>query len=732
MATFLYRLGRFAFRCRWAVAVSWAMLLILAVFGAATTDEEPVESFDIPGTESSEAMDLLDERFPAMAADGAAGRVVFAAPEGEALTDPGHAHAVESVVGELEQLPGMAHVSDPFEAGTVSPDADVAYAEVAFEEPILTSEEQAVLLDVAEAGRDAGLIVEVGGDVAEPELDGGELGELAGFAVAALVLVITFGSFVAAGLPLLNAIVGVGITLSAITIATRFFELSEDTSILALMLGLALAIDYALFIAARYRHELAADADRQDAAGRAVGTAGTAVVFAGLTVVIALAGLSVVGIPVLTEMGVAAAFAVAVAVLMALTLLPAMFGFVGRRILGGRIPGLRSRNPEDGDKTLGLSWARMVTRRPLRVLAVALLAVGTLAVPAMSLHLGMPDDGNHAEDDTRRLAYDLIADGFGPGFNGPLTVVVDADGEGPVDAEMSRVADSLGGLDDVVLAEPAAVDDAGETGIVAVVPQTGPGAQETKNLVGDIRAMFDGDDAGSGAEVFVTGPTAVTIDFSQKVSDALAPYLAVVVGLSFVLMILVFRSILVPLKAALGFLMTMGATFGATVAVFQWGWLGGLLGVEQTGPIISLLPVVLIGVVFGLAMDYQVFLVTRMREEHVHGMAAAPAVVAGFRHSARVVTAAAIIMISVFGAFVFGDGFIKQISFALAVAIFVDAFIVRMTIVPAILTLLGERAWWLPRWLDRLLPNVDVEGEKLRDRLCRPEHTEPEPVGADR
>ncbi|WP_375000430.1 MMPL family transporter [Aeromicrobium sp. CTD01-1L150] len=715
MAIFLHRLGRFAFRRRWAVAAAWLTVLVLAVVGAASTDEDPVESFDIPGTESSEAMDLLDERFPAMGASGATGSVVFAAPDGGTLTDPSQEQAIASVIDEIEQLPGLVHVSDPLDA--VSADADVAYAEVTFESPVLTAEEQDALMDVVESGRDDGLVVEVGGDVAEPELEDGAIGELIGLVIAAVVLVITFGSFVAAGLPLLSAVVGVGITLSSITIATRFIDLSEDSSVLAFMLGMALAIDYSLFIASRYRHELSAGRDFEDAAGRAVGTAGNAVVFAGMTVVIALAGLSVVGIPVLTEMGLAAACAVALAVVTALTMLPAMFGFVGRRIQRGRVPGLSARRPESSDKTLGLSWVTMVTRHPVRVLVVALVAVGTLTIPAASIQLGMLDDGSYAEDDTRRQAYDLLADGFGAGTNGPLAVVVDTAGHGSAEAAMPRVADSISGLDNVMLAEPAALDETDDTGIISVVPGTGPGAQETKDLVGDIRALSAGTEIPSGASVSVTGPTAVSIDFSQKVSDALVPYLAVVVGLSFVLMILVFRSILVPLKAALGFLVTMGATFGATVAVFQWGWLTDVLGVDQTGPIISLLPVVLIGVLFGLAMDYQVFLVTRMREEHVHGTAATEAVVTGFRHGARVITAAAVIMISVFGAFVFGEGFIQQISFALAFAIFIDAFVVRMTIVPAVLTLLCEKAWWLPRWLDRLVPNVDVEGEKLRHRL---------------
>lgn len=723
MTHFLHRLGRLTFRRRWAVAATWLTLLVLAVVGAGATDEEPVESFAIPGTESSEAIELLNERFPEMAAGGATGRLVFAAPDGETFTVPGHQQAVTSLIEEVSQVPGVVQVTDPFETEAVSPSGEVAHAEVTFASEVVTPQEQEALLEVVEGGRDGGLTVEIGGDVAQPELEEGGISELVGFAIAALVLVITFGSFVAAGLPLLTAVVGVGITLSAITIATRFINLSADASILALMLGLALAIDYALFITSRYRQELGDGWPPQEAAGRALGTAGNAVVFAGLTVVIALAGLTVVGIPVLTQMGLAAAFAVVLAVVAALTLLPAMFGIFGRKMAGGQARGRRTRRAENGGRTLGQSWVGMVTTHPGRVLAVAAVAVGTLALPATSMQLGMPDDGNFAEEDTRRAAYDLVADNFGPGLNGPLTVVVDAAGRS-AEAALPEVADVISGLDNVALAEPVAVNDGGDTGIVSVVPHTGPDAQETRDLVADIRALPAGS---TGASVSVTGPTAVTIDFSQQMSDALLPYLSVVVGLSFLLMMLVFRSVLVPLKAALGFLVTMGATFGATVAVFQWGWLTDLLGVEQTGPVVSLLPVVLIGVVFGLAMDYQVFLVTRMREAHTRGASAVPAIVTGFSHSARVVTAAAIIMISVFGAFVFSEGFIKQISFALAVAVFVDAFLVRMTIVPAVMTLMGERAWWLPRWLDRLLPRVDVEGERLRDDLDT-NHLSPERV----
>lgn len=729
MAVLLYKLGRWAYRRRWIVLVSWLAAFALAGVGSATLAGENSESFEIPGTESQEAFDLLNERFPGSNAAGATGRMVFAAPEGEQLTAPENEAAVESVIDELGTAPGLATVANPFEAGTISEDGRIAYAEIQYEPQLLSEEQQEALFAAADTGRETGLTVEIGGDIAFTEEPGGGT-EFIGLAVAAIVLVITFGSFIAAGMPLLNAVIGIGVTMSAITIATRFIDLSSDSTILAMMLGIALAIDYSLFIASRYRHELSVGRDGDEAAGRAVGTAGNAVVFAGLTVMIALAGLSIIGVPFLTQMGLVAAFAVAMAVVIALTMLPALFGFAKRRILGGRIPGLKMRDPEAEERTVGLRWVQMVTRNPIKVLVIAFAAVLTLAIPAASLQLGMPDEGTFSEDTTQRKAYDLLAEGFGPGFNGPLLAVVDAVDSADPEGAVEQFVASAQGLDYVAAVVPSGFNPAGDTAMVTVIPMTGPSSDETEQLVHDLRDLSPDIAAQSDAEVMVTGATAVLIDFNDKISAAVIPYLAVVVGLSFLILILVFRSLLVPLKAALGFLVTMGATFGATVAVFQWGWFAGLIGVEQTTPILTFLPIILIGLVFGLAMDYQVFLVTRMHEEHVHGMAATPSIIRGFQHGSRVVAAAAIIMISVFGGFILGEDFIKQMGFALAFAVFIDAFVVRMTIVPAVLQLLGEKAWWLPRWLDRILPDVDVEGEKLRDYLDAQQV--PEPVAVAR
>jgi RND superfamily putative drug exporter len=716
VAVYLYKLGRWAYRKRWLVVLIWLIALVGTGVVSATLSADNTESFEIPGTESQQALDLLEDRFPGEDQAGASGRVVFAAPDGESLTDPDNQAAVEQVMADLNALPGLVAAAEPLSPGTMVEDGSVAFSSIGYEASLLSAEEQEALFAVAESGRELGLTVEIGGDIAFEQAEQAG-GEFLGLGVAVIVLVITFGSFIAAGMPLLNAIIGVGVTISAIGIAAAFTDLSEDSSILALMLGIALAIDYSLFIASRYRHELSLGRPGEEAAGRAVGTAGNAVVFAGLTVMIALAGLTVIGIPLLGQMGLAAAFAVAMAVIIALTMLPALFRFAGRRILGGRIPGLRLRDPEAEGNTLGRRWVNMVTNNPIKVLVVALATIGVLAAPALSLQLGLPDEGTFGEETTQRQAYDLLAEGFGPGFNGPLIGVLDAIDSSDPDAALEQAVAGIESMDNVGAVFPLGFNDAGDTARFQVIPETGPGDESTEDVVHAIRDFSGQLEADTGARAVVTGATAINIDFNEKISSALIPYLAVVVGLSFLLLILVFRSILVPLKAAIGFLLTMAATFGATVAIFQWGWLAGLLGVQQVGPIISFLPVFLIGLVFGLAMDYQVFLVTRMHEEHVHGMAATPAIRTGFQHGARVVAAAAIIMMSVFGGFILGDDFIKQVGFALSFAVFIDAFVVRMTIVPAVLQLLGERAWSLPGWLDRILPDVDVEGEKLRHYL---------------
>ncbi|MER6068836.1 MMPL family transporter [Streptomyces sp. NPDC001817] len=720
MASFLYKIGRLAFRRRHFVALIWVALLALAGVGAASAPPAGNTSFSIPGTEAQKAFDLLEQRFPGMSADGATARVVFKAPGGEKMTDHDNKAAVEKTVKELKSGSEVASVADPYAGHAVSRNGTIAYASVKYKVSGMELKDSSkdALKQAAQHARDAGLTVEVGGDAltATPETGSSEV---IGIGIAAVVLVITFGSLLAAGFPLLTALIGVGIGVSTITALASALDLGSTTSTLASMIGLAVGIDYALFIVSRYRAELAEGREREEAAGRAVGTAGSAVVFAGLTVVIALVGLSVVDIPMLTKMGIAAAGTVAIAVLIALTMIPALLGYAGRRVKpageksrllgGGRTP------KRPGRPNMGTRWASFVVRRPVAVLLLGVLGLGAAAIPAASLELGLPDDGAQPTSTTQRRAYDLLSEGFGPGFNGPLMIVVDAKDSAHPKTAFTEVGNEIKGLKDVVTVTPAVPNKAGDTATISVVPGSKPSSHTTEDLVHAIRDRGAAIAEKTDSKVLVTGTTAMNIDVSQKLNDALLPYLALVVGLAFLLLIVVFRSVLVPLKAALGFLLSVMAALGAVVAVFQWGWLSGLMNVEQTGPVMSMMPIFMVGVVFGLAMDYEVFLVTRMREAFVHGEKPSQAVVTGFKHGARVVTAAAVIMIAVFSGFMgSSEAMIKMIGFGLAIAVFFDAFIVRMAIVPAVLALLGKRAWWLPKWLERALPNVDVEGEGLR------------------
>ncbi|MFE9427039.1 MMPL family transporter [Kitasatospora sp. NPDC006697] len=729
MATFLYKVGRFAFRRRGLVTLLWLAVFVGVGFAASSAPPPPPDTFSMPGTESQQASDVLQAKFPAAGVTGATARVVVRTPDGGKLTDPAHKAQVEHLVAALAAGPQAASATDPFKTGSLSHDGTTAYTVVTYQVAAtkLTDAAHKGLTTALDGTRAEGLTVEAGGDAVP--VAGGMSGsaEGIGILISAVVLLLTFGSMIAAGMPLLTALIGVAIGSASITALGSTLGLSTTTSVLAMMIGLAVGIDYSLFIISRYRTELAEGRDRQDAAGRAVGTAGSAVVFAGLTVIVALAGLAVVNVPMLTKMGLTAAGTVAIAVLLAVTLVPAFLGFApirvmprrDRRALRGKP--LSARQQRKADKraarqkpNLGTRWAALVVRRPLSVLVLGVVGLGIIAVPAASLKLGLPGDGQMRTDTTQRKAYDMLSGSFGAGFNGPLTLTVQA-------ADASAAAKAVGGklehLGGVASVSPATANAKNDTAVLTVIPTTGPDDHATGQLVKSIRSLEGGFKADPGATVLVTGQTALIDDFSQTLQDTTLPYLGLVVGLAFVLLVLIFRSVLIPLKAALGFLLSVGAALGAVVAVFQWGWLAKQLGVSTQGPIMSTLPIFMIGVVFGLAMDYEVFLVTRMREAHVHGAQPAEAVVHGFRYGGRVIGAAAVIMTSVFSAFVLeNNDFVKMVGFSLAAAVFFDAFVVRMAIVPAVLALLGRSAWWLPRWVDAVLPNMDVEGAKL-DRL---------------
>ncbi|WP_328847352.1 MMPL family transporter [Streptomyces sp. NBC_00258] len=758
MATFLYQLGQRAFRRRRWVALLWVAVLAVVGIGALSAAEAPDDSSSMPGIESQKAFDLINEQFPGSEANGASARIVFIAPDGQKITAAGHRSAVDRFLTEAADGPQVADVSSPFDGPGLSKDKSTAYATVTYKtkDDEVTDSSKKELEGAIEEVRDTGLTVEVGGSALATEAPAG-IGEIVGVFVAAIVLLITFGSLAAAGLPLITAIIGVSISLAGITALANAFGLSSTSGELAMMLGLAVGIDYSLFVVSRYREERAKGRTPEEAVGLALGTAGSAVVFAGLTVVIALAGLSVVGVPMLTKMGLSAAGTVVIGVLIALTLVPALLGFWPNAVLarqtrsgrarkserGLRIPRIRiprrgrqlRRSQEPGESqapsknrehskreeagSWSVRWASFVLRRPVAVLLVTVVGLGALAVPALDLRLGMPGDEAKPTSTTERRAYDALAEGFGPGFNGPLTIVVDARDADDPKAAVETVAERIGATKGVVSVSSAQFNEAKDTAVLSATPSTAPASEQTKNLVHAIRDERSATETETGATFEVTGTTALNIDIAKKMQDALIPYLVVVVGLAFLLLLVVFRSVLVPLKAALGFLLSVLASFGAVVTVFQNGHGASLLGVDQTGPIMSMMPIFLVGIVFGLAMDYQVFLVSRMREAYVHGEGAGQAVVSGFRHSGRIVVAAALIMMAVFSGFMTAaDSMVKMVGFGLATAVLFDAIVVRMVLVPAVLALLGKRAWWLPGWLDRLLPRVDIEGESLNRRAA--------------
>ncbi|GAA1458450.1 MMPL family transporter [Williamsia maris] len=769
MATYLYRIGRWAFTNRFKVIGIWLLILVGMGVAASTLAGPTSSSFSIPGIPSEKAQDALVEKFPEKPkfSEDINLKYVIKAPAGKTLLD--YQPAINTMVASMKSFDGVKSpdtIINPFvpEAfGTPNAPGEVTQAAIDFQQKTFGKSAQEARTDaaasspinpdatvaqlgasynvteadkvtqkahdqqtaVADAARQAGLTVEMSG-TALPQPAIGATSELIGVGVAIVVLIITFGSFIAWGMPILTALIGLGIGLLAVTAASGFFTLSAETPILATMIGLAVGIDYALFIVSRYRHELLTAKSRADAAGRAVGTAGSAVVFAGLTVIIALSALSIVNIPFLTAMGLAAAVTVLVAVLVALTLLPAVLGLFGSKAFGASISFLNAPDsPKSAKATTprvsnGTRFVKQIVARPAIALVLAIVVLGVIAAPMVGLKLALPNDGTGDPSTTQRKAYDLVAEGFGAGQNGPLVVVLDGTNVAAADrtSTFNKVVNDIKRLPDVknALISSADINKAGDTAVVSVLPNSGPSSSETQQLVKDLRSAEGGITDEYKVTYGVTGQTAIESDVSDRLSQSLIPYLAIVVGLAFILLMLVFRSVLVPLTAALGFLLSIVATFGATVAIFQNGDLG-LMGNPQ--PIVSFLPIFLIGIVFGLAMDYQVFLVTRMREEYVHGASARDAIVKGFSHSARVVAAAAAIMISVFAAFMLQDNsLIKSMGFALAAAVFFDAFVIRMIVIPAALAVLGDKAWWLPKWLDRILPNVDVEGEKLGEYLA--------------
>ncbi|MEU8852300.1 MMPL family transporter [Streptomyces sp. NPDC048564] len=722
MAILLYRLGCLAYRRRRLVVLFWlAFLVALIAFMTALGGQNKLnDEFTIPGSESQQALDAMKSDFPTAA--GTSAQIVFVAPNGESVTDASFADAIKKVDDAAKSAPEVVGVVSPGESGLVSEDGSTAVTQVLYKVSRTELEDDTLtaLENVTGPAEKTGLTTHVGGLAFNGGGGGASLAsDIIGLTVALAVLAVTFGSLICAGMPMLTALAGVSVGVIGVLSLTGAATISQTAVTLATMIGLAVGIDYALFILSRHRSQLAQGVPVRESTGRAIGTAGSAVVFAGLTVIIALVGLVIVDIPFLTVMGMSAAGAVLVAVAVATTLLPALFGLAGERLRPARdskaarreqsmVAGI-VRTPNFGER-----WVRRATRRPLLTVLAVVAVLGLAAIPAKSLSLALPDNGSAPSETSQRQAFDQISETLGSGVNGPLIIFTDTAGTKDAEQATQQVARTVSSYPGVAAVSQPQINAETETALIQVIPDSGPSDEATADLVNTIRDNASAVQDDSLAKIKVTGTTAVQVDVSEQLRAALLPFTAVVVGLSLVLLLLVFRSVLVPLKAAAGFLLSVAATFGAVVAVFQWGWLSSLLGVDATGPVASFLPIILIAVLFGLAMDYEVFLVSRMRETYVRKGDPSGCVHAGARHASRVVTAAALIMIAVFASFTNTDDMIlKQIAFSLALGVALDAFLVRMTLVPAVLVLAGHAAWWLPRPLARLLPDLDIEGEKL-------------------
>lgn len=832
--------------------MAW-LLLLAAVGGAAALLMKPMTSeFSIKGTPSIDATYKTMDLFPegGNPANSPSVNVVFKAPDGQKLSDPANREAIDATISYLEDnlemgdttrfgnplevsprlqdqvihqftdmgLPEASARADADNLAMVNDDETIAYTTFNFDAESPYSVEQADKDTVTEAmniARDRGLTVEGNGAGFGDEIAVNSTSEIIGLGVAFIVLIFTFGSLVASGMPLVSAVIGVGLGVLGMFIATHWIELNNMTPVLAIMIGLAVGIDYALFILSRYRAERRR-MDGPDAAGMAVGTAGSSVVFAGATVFTALFALLIARIGFLTAMGLAAAGTVAIAVLVSLTLIPAMLGVLGDKAFNGRIPGVAGNPTRKGKRrrgpTMGNRWVRLVQKVPGLAMALVVLSLGAMTAPVLDMELALPADTTSNPDTTQRKAADIMSEGFGPGVNGPFLAVVDAhtvnaeagalaplvdaqsqpepapapapeqdtaenaapeeempeqpqgdqpaaepeiapaaevvdtsadaaDNSSPEDkaalASFLYTADQLKGLGGVKHAQIVGLSEDQRAAQIMVTPETAPTDAATVNVAHALRSATGEIEDATGTDIGLTGLTAVQLDITERLEEAMAPYLAIVVGLAIVLLLLVFRSILVPLVAGLGFLLSVGAAFGLTVLVWQEG-LWNL--VPAPGPLISFMPIFLIGVTFGLAMDYQVFLVTRMREHisrHPEGTggrysAVDEATITGFTQGARVVTAAAIIMISVFVAFINQPlPFIQIFGFALAAGVLFDAFFIRMTLVPATMFLMGRATWWLPKWLAKILPTLDIEGTALEEEW-EAKHATPAPIPADK
>ncbi|SEN85146.1 MMPL family transporter [Paenibacillus sp. OK076] len=764
MSTLLYRVGKTAFRKPGYFIIGWVLILGIVVSMISINGVHISSEMKIEGTESQKVLDQLAKELPA--ASGGQGSVVFKAPDSERLDTPERLTAIMKAVSEVYGLNDVLNPADyAAEASSSGASADMAQAanmqqsttaspppygplmvdgvpvpgvllssdgKIALFQFQFTIEQSAITQDVFDSVIDSVMTAQQGtnitvlpGETLKTVAIGVGSAEIIGLIIAVIVLLITLGSVVAAGLPLVTALLGVAIGVGGAFSISKFIEMPSVTSVLALMVGLAVGIDYALFIVNRQRRMIIDQRlSAQEATARAIGTSGSAVFFAGLTVIIALCGMLVIGLTFLSTMALVAAATVLINVFVALTLLPALLGLVGERICSPKAREKSTKHPKAADRGIAHRWVKFVIKyRWITIIAIVVL-LGAAATPITKMEMGIPGASSANLDTTARQSYDAISEGFGEGFNGPLILVAE-----PNNSSAQVTPELLGNLmkelqsqNNVAQVTPLGMTE--DLAIFSLIPETGPNDKITKDLVTELRSAESSVAKMNDVKIGVTGLTAVNIDMSSKLAQLFPIYVGIIILLSLIILLLVFRSIIVPIKATIGFLLSILATFGITTAVFQWGWLHSLFGFDTGGPLLSFMPIIVTGILYGLAMDYQVFLVSSMRESYVHGHRGTESVVHGYNQVSRVVVAAAVIMVSVFAGFIFTDDvMIKQIGFTLAVGILIDAFIIRMGLVPAIMAIFGDKAWSLPKWLDRILPNLDVEGEKLIATLNAKDHS---------
>jgi len=730
----LYALGRFSSRHHWPVIGAWIALAIALLAISHSAGSKTSENLTLPGTDSTIATELLEDDLPEQAYGS--NPLVLEAPAGEKLSEAKYAGAVAEVGKRLNSLGDVNSAVSPLSpqgANFLSKDEAIGYFPVVLSvgPGEIDEEEAEKILDAAGPARQAGMNTAIGAYVGQQlSKPATETSEAIGLAAAVVILLFAFGTATAMMLPIVSAVIGLACALSIIRLLEHVLEVPGVASTLATMIGLGVGIDYALFIVTRHKLQLADGMEVRESIARATATAGGAVVFAGFTVVIALCSLAFAGIPLVSTLGFTAAVAVVVAVAAATTLLPAMLGALGPRINSLRVK-LGKTHPDDKEPHGWRRWAERVSERPWTATVVALAILIVLALPVLQLQLGQNDISALPKETTSRQAYDSLNKGFGPGVNGPLLIATEFSSPAEAKQVLPQLEQAVGGAGDVAAVSEPTLDEAGTTAVFTVISKSEPWADETVNLVEDLREKTIPQALqGTKASSYVGGQTAGYIDLAQQISDKLPLMIAIVVALSFIVLLVAFRSLLVPVKAAAMNLLSVAAAYGVVTAVFQLGWGSSLIGLDHPIPIVSFVPLLMFAILFGLSMDYEVFLLTQMREHFEEYGDERRAVVEGLANTGRVITSAAAIMVCVFTSFVLsGNPVVKEFGVGLAVAIAIDSTLVRCLLVPAVMVLLGKRAWWLPRWMDRLIPHVSIEGEEYFAKKDAEAGVAPVPVG---